>query len=177
LLRTHVRHGPHDHAGLRCGENLRGRIVAIARLWPYHLGESEVQNLDAAVASDQDIGGFQIPMNDTGRMRRRESVRDLHRQIQKLVHRFHRRRQWLALDQFADDVVLADVVDRDDVGMVQSRDGPGFRVESGAIALRRQQLERHAAVQSRIVGLINLSHSARAEQLDNPVRAYLRIRG
>jgi hypothetical protein len=69
---------------------------------------------------------------------------------------------------------LADVVDRADVGMVQSGGGTGFTSEtfqrlrvSGNVI--RQELERNETTQFGVLGLVNDAHAATAELFDDAV--------
>ena len=60
-------------------------------------------------------------------------------------------------------VLLADVVDRADVWMVERRGGPGFALKAAqGLAITRQivgdELERHGTVQPRIFGFVHDAH-------------------
>ena len=77
-----------------------------------------------------------------------------------------------ALHQLHDDEAaglgLAGLVDRDDVGMVQRRDGQRLADEAVhrlrfLIQPRRHQLERDVASQPIVVGQIHLAHAAAAD--------------
>jgi len=71
-------------------------------------------------------------------------------------------------------VLLANVVNGADVGMIQRRGGLRFAPET-AQGLRvfgyfvRQKLERNKAIQSRVLGLVHNAHAAATELLDNAV--------
>src|SRR3989441_8944223 len=82
----------------------------------------------------------------------------------------------LAVDEFRGDEVkliyLADFVNREDVRMIQSRGGAGFRLKAAQARfvgneVSRQDLQSHLAVQPSILRQINLAHAARTETLDN----------
>src|SRR6185369_6560858 len=80
----------------------------------------------------------------------------------------------LAFEQFHDQVVVADVVERADVGMVQRGDGLGLALEAraqvGAMReLRRKDFDRYAAVEARVTCAIDLAHSARPERRNDLV--------
>jgi hypothetical protein len=63
LLRRHIPDGAHDGAGLGAdGDRLVGLRLANA-------GESEIEDLGAAVAGDEDVVGFEIAMDDAGGVR------------------------------------------------------------------------------------------------------------
>src|SRR5688572_24678981 len=82
------------------------------------------------------IGGLQVPMHNACRVRRRHTIGDLNRELQRLRNRksspSNQRVQRLALDVFhrneIDVIGASDVVDRDDVRMIQCR--CGFRLEN-----------------------------------------------
>ena len=95
----------------------------------------------------------------------------------------------LALDELhgveADIPVLAHLVDRHDVGVVQPGRGAGLAAEPlldhpVAGHLPRQDLQRHAAAQRDLLGLVHDAHAAPADLAEDPVVADLaqgRIRG
>ena len=71
-------------------------------------------------------------------------------------------------------VLLADVVDRADVRMVERRCGPGFTLKAAqGLGIARQiagdELERHGTMQPRIFGFVDHAHPAAAELLDDAV--------
>src|SRR5713101_3379819 len=70
--------------------------------------------------------------------------------------------------------LLADFVNRADVGVIQCRGGLGFALETGeglgiSCDLIGQELQGHEAVQFHILGLVHHAHPATAELLDNAV--------
>jgi len=71
-------------------------------------------------------------------------------------------------------LVLADVVDGADVGMIQCRGGLRFALKAGkrlriAGNLFGQEFQGHESVQAGIFGLINDAHAAATELLDDAV--------
>jgi len=71
-------------------------------------------------------------------------------------------------------IALLDGVNAADVGMVQSRRGPRLTEEAllrdvVMAPFRRQELEGHAAVEVRIVGLVDHTHPAATHLGENPV--------
>ena len=71
-------------------------------------------------------------------------------------------------------VLLADVVDRADVWMVERRCGPGFALKAAqGLGITRQifgdELERNGTVKPRIFGFVHHAHPAAAELLDDAV--------
>jgi len=83
----------------------------------------------------------------------------------------------LALDEFQDEVLLAvlldEVVDLADVGVVQLREEAGFLKEAASGGRRdrntaRQGLDSNGSAEAFIEGSIHLSHATPAEQLLHP---------
>jgi hypothetical protein len=77
--------------------------------------------------------------------------------------------------------VLADVVDRENVGVIEGADAAGAgcskRAASGAGSrLRRKNFPRDGAVEARIAGAIHLTHAAHAARGSSFVRASSRSR-
>ena len=110
-------------------------------------------------------------------------ARDLDRDVDRLADRQRRRSrpvaQRLALEQLRDEVrravVRADVVERDDVGVGERRDGARLLLEAAqAVRVRRQvagqDLDRDVAPEARVAGAVDLSHAARTEGRDDLVR-------
>ena len=110
------------------------------------------------------------------RMRRIQGVGDVESDLQQAMQ-FHR----LAADQMPegdaiqklhDDeglvVIVVDLVDGADVGMVQggssARLATKARQGQGIVSnIRRQELDRHEAAELQVLGLVNHSHAATAE--------------
>src|SRR5271167_387937 len=91
-----------------------------------------------ATLRDEDIGGLDVAVNDPFRVRCVKSIRHFYRDLKQAIH-FHRlaRNQVLqccAIEILHDDeclpVLLADIVNRADVGMIQCRSGFGFTAKS-----------------------------------------------
>jgi hypothetical protein len=71
-------------------------------------------------------------------------------------------------DDVRDSVLRADVVDGEDVGMVEGRDGPGFLLESAeavgvALARRGHDLESDIPSETGITRAVDLAHAPRAQ--------------
>ena len=77
----------------------------------------------------QNVVRLQIAVHDAGRVRRRQAAGDLGRDVERLPQPEPGAAQRLAVDELADDVALADVVDRDDVRVAQGRDGTSLDLE------------------------------------------------
>jgi hypothetical protein len=129
-----------------------------------------------AVLGDEKILRLQVAVHDAGPVRRREAVRNLHRNRnralggdaaarQRVAHR-------LAAKQLGDEVgnavFRADVMNGKNIGMVQRRRRTRFLLEATHAVgitrhLRRQHLDRHFALEPRVARPIDLAHPARAE--------------
>ena len=104
------------------------------------LGEAEVEDLDAAVAGDEEVLGLQVPVDDALLVRGGEAVGDLERVVDGLavgkLASGEDGAQGLALEQLLDDVgravalIRPDVVDRGDVWVVQDARGLGLLLEA-----------------------------------------------
>ena len=66
-------------------------------------------------------------------------------------------------------VLLADVEDRDDVGVAEAGDGTGLAVEALAELLHilPQQLDRDLALENRVPGEIQRAHPAASDAVDD----------
>ncbi len=115
-------------------------------------------------------------------MRGGETVGHLDTQIEHFADGQRRARQEVAhrrpFDEFRDDegrsIVRADVVDRDDVGMIQRARGLRL-VEEALLARRigagaRQDLDGDRAVQTGIARAIHFAHPAGTQQGDDFIR-------
>ena len=121
-------------------------------------------------------------MNDAGAVRLGQRRYDLHGDVDR-GREAHRgagrvRPERHAVDEFVGDEVrargLADVENRDDVGVIERRRGPGFAHEARqAIVVRidgaGQDLQRDAAVETRVLREIHLAHPTLAERREDLV--------
>ena len=123
-------------------------------------------------------------MHDAAVVRGREAPRDLEGVLDGLAGRDRRRgqaaAQRLALEKLHHgvdrSVVLADVVDPQDVRVGKGGDGARFPMEApegvrAAAERLRQDLDRHFAAQARVPRPIHLAHPARSERSQDFVRA------
>ena len=123
------------------------------------LGEPEVEDLDVLVPGDEDVLGLEVAVDDALRVGGRQTFGDLdavlHRPPDGHVALPKPLAQGAALEQLGHDegdaVVLSDVVDGHDVGVIEGAGGaglpfepaePGRIVEGG----RGQHLDRHLPV-------------------------------
>src|SRR5262245_47890856 len=138
LLRSHVADGAEYYTSQRVR---RGR-------WQYthtrecgfclsQLGKAEVEKLHATIARDEDVLGLQVPMHDAFIVRGRKPVTDLDRVLDGFAYRqcgaAETLTECVALQQLRHDVrstvVLAEVIHREDVRMIQRCGCAGFLLE------------------------------------------------
>jgi hypothetical protein len=100
--------------------------------------QSEVENLEAAVFRQEDVVWLEVAMDDSGIVSGGQSAGQFHAVVQHLAqpHRAFTQAvaQGLALQQLGHNVrravVLADVKDRNNVGMIQGGGGSGFLLKT-----------------------------------------------
>ena len=135
-----------------------------------------------AALGDEDVGGFDVAVDDAGAMGGVERVGDFDADFEKAFE-FERAAgddvlESGAVEKFHGDegaaVVFADVVDRADVGMVQGGGGAGFALE----AIERlwivreivgEKFESDEAAEAGVFGFVDDAHSAAAEFFDDAV--------
>ena len=145
-------------------------------------GQSEIEDLHLPIAGDEDVLRFEIAMNDAAVVCRREASADLHRVVQRGRERQRRSAQvWSERVSFEeldgdvwDPVAIADVVNREDVGVRQCGDGAGLAIEPLAHRRVGERASRHCfdrnvAAQTRVARAIHLAHAAAADGLDDLV--------
>ena len=180
LLGRHVAERAHHDAGL--GQRLRPRDVRV--LVDRLLGETEVENLDASVGRDEQVGWLDVAVRDALFVRRREAGGDLPAEVDRLG-RGQRpgrepRRERLAFQELGDEVrravVRAEIEDREDVRMIER----ARRVRLAHEALqpvgvsgegRGQHFDRDVTIEARVPGPVDLAHAPVAERRDDLVGA------
>ena len=88
LLWAHVSHGSHGAARIGYSDGAGVVVCPARRIGGFR--ETEIENLYPAFASHQYVVRFQVPMNDSRGMGRRQPVRDLHREIEQLARAIYR---------------------------------------------------------------------------------------
>ena len=155
----------------------------MGQVGPLEPCQPEIGQLHHGVGlTDQDVGGLDVPVDDSLGVSRLQGIGNLRAQLQKLIGGERPLPddlgEWLALQELHDDevlgVVLLDGVDRTDVGMVQGRGGPGFTLEpfQGRLVLghvRRQALHGDLATQLGVLRLVDHPHAAAAQLLGDAV--------
>ena len=142
------------------------------------LGQAEVQDLDHAGRRDLDVRGLQVAVDDPSFVRDLESLGDLSRDRQRLVHGngdaslAEPRRERLPLDELehqeAGRVRFLESVDAADVRMIQRGEHPRLALEACQAArvareLARQDFDGDVAPELRVVRAVDFAHPAGAE--------------
>ena len=187
LLGRHVDYRAHRHA--RAGEvfgvnRRRGRLMQV-RSEPRtrsQLRHAEVQNLGVASFDHEDVRGLDVAMDDALRMRRVQRVSNLNRQLEQhlcfeplAVDSMLER---LTLQQLHDDeplaLVLADLVNGTDVGMIEGGGGPSLALKTfedlwilGDALV--QKFKRDETAEAGVFGLVDHTHTAAADFFQNAV--------
>src|SRR6185295_7946967 len=134
------------------------------------LRQSEVQQLRSGTR-EKDVSRLEVAMDDAGPMGSVQGASDLNRVLERLIEREGSLLQLLleriALQILHNEercaVLLADVVQWTDVGVIELRDRAGLAIEAFAklrVAreLGREDLDRHGAIQACVAGFVDLSH-------------------
>ena len=144
--------------------------------------EAEIEDLGSSSLGDENICGFDVAVNDSFCVRRLESFRYFDAQLEQF---FERKRlpvdvsaQRFAVDEFHGDecvtILLADVVDGANAGMVEGGCGACFATEA-VERLRllceffRKEFQRYRAFQAAILSFEHDAHAAGAELLYDAV--------
>jgi hypothetical protein len=98
-----------------------------------------------------------------------ERVADLDGEAQRLVE-WQRTAERGAIDELHDQIVRSDIVQLADMRMIQGSNRPGFTLESIAM-LPLQRFDRNRSTETRVDGLVHLSHAAGANQGDEFIRS------
>ena len=169
-----------------CSGATRVTSASAARCAPGHreLGDAEVEHLRLPAAGHEDVRGLDVAVDDAAGMRGVEGVGDLDPELEHAVERQRPARdlvlQRAAVEQFHDDellaLVLADVVDRADVRVVERRGDARLAAEpferlgvGGEIG--GQELQRDLAAETNVLGAVDHAHAAGAEPLEDLVMA------
>ena len=117
-------------------------------------------------------------MEDALLMSDMEGIGNLHGHARGVLRR-QRPPQRRPFQEFQDEIPRPDVVDLADVRVVQRRDGARLLLEASdavgvGVTPRRQYLDGDVAAEARVVGAVDLAHSAPAEQRHDVVRAEAR---
>src|SRR5205807_1448373 len=146
------------------------------------LGQSEIENLGLAALRDEDIRGCDVAVDDALGVRHVQCVRDLNAEIEQHLglQRLPRDEvlKGLPLQELHDDevlsLVLADLMDSANIGMVQGGSCPRFTLKSLqrlmiGCELIGQELQSNVAAQTQVFGLIDHTHAAAAQPFQDTV--------
>ena len=158
VLGTHVRHGPESNP-------FSGEVE------PRHLRYAEIEQLHP-VRGQQHVGRLHVAMHDPRAVGCTEPISDLDRDThglrcwQRTVRNALRQRIALVVREDEKELpvlALVNVVERRDVGVVERRNGSGFRLEP-TLGVRaevgRERFQRHAPAQAGVLGEVDQPHAA-----------------
>jgi len=131
------------------------------------LRQAEVEQLDAGLGQ-QDVLGLEVAVHDALAMGGVEGVCDLKCVFASRIEG-QGSPQWFALNEFHDQIVGADVVERADVRVAEGADRPSLPNEAIA-EFTQDHFDRHPATQARVLCLIDFSHAAATDRPNDPVR-------
>jgi hypothetical protein len=153
------------------------------------LCEAEVEHLDLALGRQLHVGGLQISVDDSFLVRRLERVRDLSGDAERLAHGNRSRHEAVvesrAFNELEDEkrcaACVLETVDRGYVRMIQRGKDDGFALETREPIriggeMRRQELQRDLALQSRVARAPDFAHPAGAERAKDFVMRQTRSR-
>jgi hypothetical protein len=147
--------------------------------------DAKVCHLHLTIGSQQDILGFDVPVDQATPMRRGEGRAYVDADAQRLADwqlpgRGDRVLEGLAGDKLHDDVVLgailANIIDSHNIWMGQARGQPRFLIETAqefciVRELRQKCFHRHAPTEAQILCLVDPGHAAFAKDTYQPVPA------
>jgi hypothetical protein len=162
----------------------RVRRCNLARRTPRegNLRQTEIENLGVPAFGDEDVRGLDVAMNDPLAMRGIHCIRNLNRHTEQnvILDRLpcYAVLQSRAVQELHGDerfaVLVVNFVDGADVGMIQCRGSLGFSLKAGK-CLRilgyfvGQELESYKPAELYVLGLVDHTHPAAAELLDDAV--------
>ena len=187
LLRRHIRHGAErdpDRRRVLAGCARRVGLAFGAARGERELRDAEVEHLRLPAARDEDVRRLDVAVHDALGVRGIERVGDLDRDVERAIEGQRPARD-LFLERAAVEqlhhhvllaVVLADVVQRADVRMVQRRGDARLATEpverlAARGQLRRQELQRDVPPEPHVFGAVDDAHPSAAKAVDDPVRA------
>ena len=183
LLGCHVAHRPEHGSGSGSGPRghcHRRRLGVRQRL---ELGQTEVEDLDPALAIHNHVGRFHVPMHDTFIVGRCQAIGDLATIVDGLAlgnaASTDQVLQGVAIQQFRDREshrsFPTEIVNREDVGVRQGGYCLGFSLEAGqAIGILgqvcRQHLDGDLPIEPLVPRSIDLAHPTRTQRRQDLVR-------
>jgi hypothetical protein len=153
-------------------------------------GEAEVEDLHPPVRRDEQVLRLEVAVDDALVVRRRQAARHLGRVLDGLPLGQRPGRepssQSLPFEELGDGersaVLLAEVVDREDIRVREHSDGLRLALEAGEPARvpcedLGQNLHGDGAIEAGVPGPVDLAHPARAERAENLVVAKALVNG
>ena len=173
---------------VKCCSSIESVCVPAAAIWLAEPGgvttfaKSKVENLGVSALRDENVGRLDVAVDDAFGVSGVERVSNLNRQAEQYI-RLHGlpamrcfkvipSRNSMAMNGLP--VLLANFINRADVGMVQCGCGLGLALKTGECLrvtgdLLGQELEGDEAMQRRVLGLVDDAHPAAPELLDDAV--------
>ena len=182
LLRGHVGDGADQIRQLRL-RSLAIGSSGVGQRRTGRPGDSEIEDLQPALARDEEVLGLDVAVDEAFLVGGGQAPGKLRSVLERLAHRQrpapHPQPQRLAFEQLGDDVradlVVADVVDGEDVGVLERAGGPRFLFQAplvlGIVPAGRQHLDRHRAVELLVVRREHAPHAAAPQLLADAVAA------
>src|SRR6266566_2419684 len=180
LFRRHVRDRAERRA--RNGDLIAGGSRTIHRCLASEFRQAEIQNLGLTFFRDENVRRLDVAVNDSSHMFSLERAGKLDSNVQNLAGPkrlgVNALLQGLAIEILHDDkwatIVLADVVNRADLRMIQRRGRARFNTKSFERLrvlrpLFRQELHRDGAAQTSVFGFVNHAHTARSQPFQDAI--------
>ena len=146
------------------------------------LREPEVEYLRVAAIGHEDVRGLDVAVNDALGVRRVERIRDLNADVEQRVDTewlgAHPVLQCAPFQEFhreeGPSLGFLDFVDRADVWMIQRRCGARLALEALerlriADEIVREEFQRGKPAEPRVFGLVDHTHAAAAQLLDDAI--------
>jgi hypothetical protein len=189
LFRRHVGDGSHGSArpreiGRGGGGRLQIDVVIVSRFVDPR--DAEVEDLGLAAPRQVDVARLDVAVHDPRLMGFRQRIRHVNADIENGLQRerpgIDEVLEALALEKLHNEVgqavVLADIMDRTDRGMVEGRGRLRLSFEAGktfgvAGEISWEDFDGHLTVEARIPGTINLTHPAGSDGTHNLIGSEL----
>ena len=146
--------------------------------------QSKIHQLGARLGQ-HDVAGFQIAVDHASAMRLVQSFADLNAELQHLRQRQRAFAQAVGKsfafeklhDQIVSSILMANIVQSADVGMIQRRNRPCLALKAlpgfGRREMRRKNLNRNRAIEAGVARAVNLAHAACTDGGDDFIGAEL----
>src|SRR6185503_17743617 len=178
LFRRHVAHSADNNTWLSDARH----VIALS-LSSRKLRDTEVENFQVSIVPQHQVFGLDVAMNDSSRMSHRECARSLRTDARDFRYRWGFRAKLTERASFdelhCDEVTrrrLTDFVNGYDVRVIESRSSACFANESldsdgMKHAATGKKLHHEIAPELGVTGVVQLTHSTRAQERKNFVPA------